>query len=49
MLTGHYRAALCRDGIIQHVTDDGVSARVATAEDVQQIQSNAYLFFVRKC
>ena len=49
LLTGHYRAALCRAGVFQYVTDDGVSARATTDEDVQQIQSNAYLFFVRKC
>ena len=49
MLTGHYRTALCQDGQIKHVTDDGQEAATATSSEVHLIQANAYLFFVRKC
>ena len=49
LLSGHYRSALCQAGSIQLVTDDGTPARQATVRDVQQIQSNVYLFFLRKC
>ena len=49
LLAGHYRTALCANGSIVSITDDGMISQTASEADARFVYSNAYIFLLRKC
>ena len=47
--SGHYRTALCLHGQLRFLTDDGVAAAPASAQDCRLVEENAYMLLAIKC